>query len=589
MVSGELTRRQKMITILENQRQVRFLVLDQAFDIDESLDFSGDMFDAIFLMTDDAYKVRVTLKMLNPVTSNKCSYKPLFCQKKVEDQLGLYASLVDGYYDDIEDAKLNDTFSNIKAYLSGYGIKDELDPITNANMLFVRIFRYILSRGKINEKPVLIEGSSTGYVIPVVELFYSFHRFHLMELFTFEQIMLEHNYFRVDRFLNKIYLCPTCHHSHMLYVENCPKCGSSEIASEEVIHHFRCANVSPEHTYNFGGQLRCPKCKKVLRHIGIDYDRPATVFSCKNCDHSFLNPDTKAICTNCGEEHSVNVLMAHDIVQCSLTPEGIKALSSPNIGFAVYTDFYDNYLDYSRFLSRVRLLIAEREASELLEDMTVGKIWIYNENDVTVPFAGDIVADFCSSFSNHKVSVANNIIYISDTVMKNQALFAIDSFRVEISEAIHRAVRFLNAGERLCYSVALLDDDILTVNQYIQKLAFVEATPDESYSYDEWMQQQGEYESEFAENVIKPENPTSGEFSANALIGTVTSLEDQFDDNNFASDEKHWYTRNWSGITGWIIAILFFIVVVIIGVFLIPHTAVGLLDLVEGLLPSKKY
>lgn len=578
-----------MITILENQKQVRFLVLDQAFDIEESLDFNGDMFDAIFLMTEDENKVRVILKEMNPVISNKCSYKPLFCQKKVEGKLALFASLVDGYFDDIEDQQLADIYDKICANRAEFGIKEEFEPITNTNMIFVRMFRYMMTRGKKDDKPVLIEGSSVGYVIPLIELFYSFGKFHLMELFTFEQIMLEHGYFRVERFLNKIYLCPNCHHSHMLYVENCPKCGSSEIQSEEVIHHFRCANVSPEHTYNFGGQLRCPKCKKVLRHIGIDYDRPATVFSCKNCDHSFLNPDTKAICTNCGEEHSVGVLMPHDIMQCSLTPEGLKALSSPNIGFAVYTDFYDNYLDYSRFISRVRLLIAERESSELLEDMTVGKIWIYNENDITVPFAGDLVADFCRSFSNHKVSVANNIIYVSDSVLKDQALFAIDSFRVEISEAIHRAVRFLHPGQRLCYSVALLDDDIQTVNQYIQKLMFVEANPDESYSYDDWIKQQGEYQTEFTDNVVQPEESKSGEFSANAIIGSVTSLEDQFDVSNFGGEEKRWYNRDWTGITGWIIAILLFLVIIIIGVFLIPHTAVGLLDLIEGILPSKKY
>ncbi|MFQ9809072.1 MAG: hypothetical protein ACLRYB_05330 [Segatella copri] len=42
---------------------------------------------------------------------------------------------------------------------------------------------------------------------------------------------------------------------HLLYTECCPKCGSSNLKFQNIIHHFSCANVSPESSYNVGGML----------------------------------------------------------------------------------------------------------------------------------------------------------------------------------------------------------------------------------------------------------------------------------------------------------------------------------------------
>lgn len=577
-----------MITILQNQLHHRFLILDQSFGIEESPDFTSDMFDVVFIMTEDPSGVKVILRSINAVTSNKCSYKPFFCSKSVEGKLGLYSSLVDGYFNDIEDPEINNAIDSIIQNRSKFGIQPEHDPVLNTNTLFIRIFRYLLTRGYMSIRPTLIEGSSVGYAIPIFELFHDFGQYHLMELFTFEQIMHEHGYFRIVNYINKLYLCPKCHHSHMLYVETCPKCGTSDISSEEVIHHFRCANVSPEHTYNFGGQLRCPKCKKILRHIGIDYDRPATVFACKNCDHSFLNPNTKAICTSCGEENPVANLMPHDIIECEMTQEGIKAISSPDIGFAIYTDFYDNYLDFSRFVSRVKLLLAERDSSDLIEDMTVGKIWIYNENDITEPFTGEIIAEFCKSFKNHKVSIANNIVYVNDTIMEAMSEYAIDSFRIEISEAIHRAVKYLRSGQRLCYSVALLDNDIQTVNQYLQKLSFTEANPDESYSYDEWYKMQSSYTSEF---VTEEEKPEKKQHKVITIDETPTefTLDKQFENSKLFKDGRSWYDFNWASFTGWAILILVIIGIVAMTLYLMPHSLQGIVDMIDHIIPTRNH
>lgn len=70
------------------------------------------------------------------------------------------------------------------------------------------------------------------------------------------------------------HVCPKCYDKGMIYQETCPKCGSVDVEEHNMIHHFRCANISPERTYVKDGKLICPKCLKELHHIGVDYDRP---------------------------------------------------------------------------------------------------------------------------------------------------------------------------------------------------------------------------------------------------------------------------------------------------------------------------
>lgn len=490
-----------MITILETKRHHNVLILDKAFDLEQSIDFQTTMFDAIYIMNDKVDEVEAILNDINPVTSNKCSYKPLIVSKALEGKMGLYDSLIDGYTHDIDDPRILDIIDSIYVNKQTYNVHDEVDLIANTNMFFVRVYRYLISRNQLMLTPQLGEMTSTGYTLPIFELFHSLERFHLHEHFTFEQIMFERGYFRIRGFVNKIHLCPKCQHSHLLYVESCPRCGSSQVNSEEVIHHFRCANITPEHTYNKGGQLVCPKCSKQLRHIGVDYDRPATVFSCKQCDNSFLHPTTKAICTNCHSEHEVAKLIPHDVNIFEITKEGIAEMVSNDIGFAVYTDFYDNYLEYARFVNRVRLLIEQKNMGEGIEDMVVGKVWILDDKQQTVSLKGNIVGAFCKIFTNHKVSVANNIVYINNVVLQSMSDYMADSFRVELSEALRRVVRMLDPGQRLCYTCALLEGEEGQINRFIQNLNYVAATPDDYCDYDEYMQQQQEMASENTEQV----------------------------------------------------------------------------------------
>lgn len=469
-----------MITIQNNQNRRRILILDGVFNLEESLDFPESMFDAVFIKTISPNETKTILHSINPVTSNKCCYKPFFVLKGVEGQLGDYNELVDGYVYDMNEESALHKVEEIMQYRTELGLADERDRITSANLFFIRLCRYLISRKRYRQSPVPQEGSSLGYVIPVFNLFYELGMYKLSEYIIFYQSMLEKGYISTVRFINKIYLCPDCLHSHLLYIESCPQCHSSSIKSEEVIHHFRCANISPEHTYNFGGQLRCPKCHQLLRHIGVDYDRPSTVFTCSSCSNNFLQPQMKAVCTSCQKESDVSALLPYDVTVYEITGEGCDAILSPNIGFTVYTDFYDNYLEYGRFGNRIRLLATQNRMEQSQNPLSIVKIWVLDSNETTCMLKTEWIAFLCERFTTNKISSANNMIYIKEIRGEYEQNESEAIFLNHLRSTLEKAAGLISPGEKICYARSLQKEG---VEEYIAGLSYISTVPDGEYEY----------------------------------------------------------------------------------------------------------
>ena len=475
-----------MITIQNNDGDRRVLLLDSPFPLDESPDFPEYLFDVVFIVNGSAEETKTILNSINPVTSGKCCYKPLFVSASLKNKMGNYEDIIDGYADDWNSMDVLTKVEEIIEHNDKLGLKSQEDPILTSNQFFIRLTRFLISRHKTVLEPKLDVSASTGYVIPVFDLFYRLGKYELSEYFVFMQSMMEKGIFRAAKFINRVYLCPNCLHSHMLHIKTCPKCGQSAIHTEEVIHHFRCGNVSPEHTYNFGGQLRCPKCHKTLQHIGVDYDRPAIIYSCGTCGNTFIEPKTKTICTSCHEVHDAEELIPQDINVYEITPEGRQSIISPSIGFAVYTEFYDNYIEYNRFVSRIRLLAEQKFNGNIKGDLLVGKIWIMNENEETVPIRSETIEIACMYFPSNKVSAANNMTYIG-VIIRNytgDTDEGIINFQVMMAETIRAAVAILKPGEKVCYTYQKLQGNHTTIDDFIKDMDYVAVTPDDVAYYD---------------------------------------------------------------------------------------------------------
>ena len=89
-----------------------------------------------------------------------------------------------------------------------------------------------------------------------------------------------------------------------------------------MIHHFRCAYIGPESDFRKNDFLQCPKCNHKLKHIGIDYDKPSEIHTCKNCNHKSQETKMKAKCIDCRKENELDQLSTYSIFNYTPTEKG---------------------------------------------------------------------------------------------------------------------------------------------------------------------------------------------------------------------------------------------------------------------------
>jgi len=76
----------------------------------------------------------------------------------------------------------------------------------------------------------------------------------------------------------------------------CPSCHSSNFKQGKLIEHFKCGNVSVDESYK---NNTCPKCKKEIKIIGVDYKAIDNYYLCNDCNEKFPEPSQDYICVKC--------------------------------------------------------------------------------------------------------------------------------------------------------------------------------------------------------------------------------------------------------------------------------------------------
>ncbi len=187
----------------------------------------------------------------------------------------------------------------------------------------LKILAYLLDRNDWIEPKVSMV-SVFGYAFPEVgELLNCAPGEELSEL-TF----LAANGYLDTRHVDKIHLCPACTHYNLNFREVCTTCASSNIAPTTHIHHYPCGYVAPETEYRRGLDYVCPKCNKVLRHIGIDYEEPSAPMMCSECAAVFSDADVSCLCLNCEARFDVSNAIKHPIMSYQLNPQGVNAVET---------------------------------------------------------------------------------------------------------------------------------------------------------------------------------------------------------------------------------------------------------------------
>ena len=197
-------------------------------------------------------------------------------------------------------------------------IKNHSEPNEFKQRLQIRMLRYIFSRGG-ELKPSTNRMSKIGYDYPFIQSHLQMS--HDNQLVDFlgraEKDGLLHS-----TLVDHVHSCHSCDSTYLHYRECCPECHSIDIRSEDIIHHFVCAHVAPESDFKKDDHLECPKCDKELRHIGIDYDKPSSMYFCNQCGNKFQNPVMDAFCVDCHTHSRLDELISRKINSFTLSSTG---------------------------------------------------------------------------------------------------------------------------------------------------------------------------------------------------------------------------------------------------------------------------
>ncbi len=275
-----------------------------------------DGIDAIIINQQNQWLIDNTIEAIRDHSNLKISLLPIFIN---DAYIGNEIINSDGTYKDIISdqlvIKIKHKLSKITSTFNEKNATYDIDTY--------RVLLHAWSRNK-SVKPKKSKKETLGYVYPY---------FKVKKVKSIlKQLQILNNLSSVgllEQILqDKVQLCANCNDSFLIYKETCPHCHSIAIKSEDVIHHFSCAHIGKESTFKHENReyLNCPKCDKDLRHIGIDYDKPSSVFNCLDCNKNFQNASIIAECHSCDHKNTLDSLHEFPIYKYNLTEKGERKL-----------------------------------------------------------------------------------------------------------------------------------------------------------------------------------------------------------------------------------------------------------------------
>jgi Thaumarchaeal output domain 1 len=138
------------------------------------------------------------------------------------------------------------------------------------------------------------------------------------------------------RHFTRTHSCGKCGSARLHVFEACPGCGGADLAEAGLIHHYRCGCQEPESRFIQDDLLVCPKCRRELRHLGVDYGKPGNIVICRTCGAVNSEPHIHFICMDCSAVTPAEDSVPMDWYHYDLTANGLSTLREgrlPQFGF----------------------------------------------------------------------------------------------------------------------------------------------------------------------------------------------------------------------------------------------------------------
>lgn len=305
--------------------------------VDENVPFTRDNHasDAIFVVrSNDIYFIEHQITKIR--NSETFFLNPVFviCRYNANAFITYNA---DGSYTSSEE--LIDSYYNVAENIfRKIAMQEKLVTTTYDILITNKILRYLHSRELKSLKPFLNPKSVYGYDYPFLGVLFNSNSSAARDLVDFLKNLEKENFLKAS-FTDITYLCGNCHASHLLYREVCPACASANVSQKDLIHHFSCAYVGPKDDFvTDSHDLECPKCDKLLKHIGVDYDKPSFISTCNECEHVFQDVLISAKCTSCTKENEIDKLLKKEIKTYQVMSKSLFAAEHGVYAFNVSLD-----------------------------------------------------------------------------------------------------------------------------------------------------------------------------------------------------------------------------------------------------------
>jgi GGDEF domain-containing protein len=185
-----------------------------------------------------------------------------------------------------------------------------------------RLMYYLYQRDPAELVPVLDRRSEDLYRYPVAELIAQGET----EVHPWLSSLGRRGLIEPATLIDRTRHCLRCASAQLHFLDVCPHCASLHIHKGASLHCFTCGHVAPEASFMGDRGLVCPKCQARLRHIGVDYDRPLTQYSCASCHHAFVDTGVLARCLACDTRQKPEELTMREVSTLRLTLKGRAAL-----------------------------------------------------------------------------------------------------------------------------------------------------------------------------------------------------------------------------------------------------------------------
>jgi TackOD1 domain-containing protein len=147
---------------------------------------------------------------------------------------------------------------------------------------------------------------------------------HILE--TLEQMGLVSG--KVSKSIEKCKFCG----SYRFYINfACTLCKSAQIIRGATIKHDSCGNIDFDYKYlRDDNSLKCEKCNKNLKAIGIDHSKLGYFYKCLECKSILPNISNQYWCVNCGNNLSNDELSIQYLKAYSADFKKISDILNPN-------------------------------------------------------------------------------------------------------------------------------------------------------------------------------------------------------------------------------------------------------------------